>query len=229
MLGFDNFSTEPVEVGNAVHSNSRYGRELLAVLVNKAGLMCTTRVNMTDEVWQCNDTYDSTTREQALDTIDAWLAANLETSTPDKALKTTSKRTGSATKTNPAGLPNCFCGCGEVTNRNRNYRPGHDARHAGSIARKIQAGGSRELLAELPTDALRVKASAMAARLAQGKPSKARKAAPAVETAVAGTLKVGRWTYPAVSYEGRVTYDTKTERKVANPKQALRFVANPGE
>ncbi len=225
MLGFDNFSTEPVEVGNAVHSNSRYGRELLAVLVNKAGLMCTTRVNGTDEVWQCRETYDNTTRGAALDTINAWLAANMTTQAADKALKT--KNTPN--NTNPAGLPNCLCGCAEITNRNRNYRPGHDARHAGRVGRALAATGNTELLAALPTAALRLKAQAVALKAAEGKAKPAKAIRPEEAEPILGNIKIGRWTYVASKDGfGRVQYkNNKGETKVADSKQALRFVPTP--
>ena len=38
---------------------------------------------------------------------------------------------------NPANLPSCRCGCGlTLNNRKTNYKPGHDARHAGAVARE---------------------------------------------------------------------------------------------
>jgi hypothetical protein len=85
--------------------------------------------------------------------------------------------------TNPADLPLCLCGCGDpVTNRKRNYKPGHDARHAGNVARDMaQFPGMnneerrRVLLDALPTDGLRWKAAGMADRLiAKGAPKKDR-------------------------------------------------------
>lgn len=33
----------------------------------------------------------------------------------------------------------CGCGCGEMANLGRQYRPGHDARHAGQVARAVIA------------------------------------------------------------------------------------------
>ncbi len=51
----------------------------------------------------------------------------------------------------------CLCGCGEPTARN--YRPGHDARHVGQLARAVVAGAAdkRAALRALPTEALRAK------------------------------------------------------------------------
>lgn len=61
----------------------------------------------------------------------------------------------------------CLCECGETAAAERYYLPGHDARHAGVVGRAIMAGGkSAELLASLPTAALRNKAREMVARKA---------------------------------------------------------------
>lgn len=88
-------------------------------------------------------------------------------------------------------FPACLCDCGEVVGSKANYRPGHDARHAGRIAR--QAAGDLEnaaqYLGELPSPALRHKALRQAERLALGGPK------PKVRTAPS-RIKVGRWDYP---------------------------------
>ena len=39
----------------------------------------------------------------------------------------------------------CRCGCGEMTGGG-NYRPGHDARHAGQIVKRVLGGGDLEAL-----------------------------------------------------------------------------------
>jgi len=51
----------------------------------------------------------------------------------------------------------CKCGCGEPTPRN--YRPGHDARHVGQLARAVAAGTTdkRAALKALPTEPLKAK------------------------------------------------------------------------
>lgn len=218
LIAFDNFSTDPIEVGNAVNGNSRYGRELLGTLVN-ANLVCTTLVNNADMVWQCFDTYDNVNRAQAEATIDAWLATWTEETPAPKA------------KANPANLPECRCGCGEpILNSARDYRPGHDARHAGLVARAIAAGGSADLLDALPSEALKTKARAHAARLgsaptkADRKPKKAKLA-----EIVDGTVKIGRWEYRANrnSDTGEVFYMKKGANVAtkATPKQATAFIA----
>lgn len=62
----------------------------------------------------------------------------------------------------------CLCGCGSPTGRN--YCPGHDARHASMIGRDLAAAGDDltsvrrdALLLKLPSDALRAKATSIAA------------------------------------------------------------------
>lgn len=65
----------------------------------------------------------------------------------------------------------CNCGCGEATSSSKtNYKPGHDARHVGIVARDIASSAqpffervtSDE---DLPSEKLRAKAHAMAERL----------------------------------------------------------------
>ena len=94
-------------------------------------------------------------------------------------------------------FPACLCECGEAVGSKANYRPGHDARHAGQVAR--QAADDLENLAQylkqLPSTALRRKALRHAERLAPASPK-----APS-------RVKIGRWDYPM-----RWTTDNKMER-----------------
>lgn len=87
-----------------------------------------------------------------------------------------------AAKSTPKPVPakakqqvKCGCGCGNLTART--YKPGHDARHAGQVARSIIKGADpKEALKALPTDALRTKAQRMVTRhevTAQAKAAKA--------------------------------------------------------
>ena len=61
----------------------------------------------------------------------------------------------------------CRCGCGADANLGRSYRPGHDARHAGQVARANIEGapGAAEALELLPA-ALKAKAARMIANAA---------------------------------------------------------------
>ena len=63
--------------------------------------------------------------------------------------------------------PTCTCGCGEQIGPRATYRPGHDARHAGVVARSIAADPkqTKTLLLTLPSPALRAKAQRAADRL----------------------------------------------------------------
>lgn len=50
----------------------------------------------------------------------------------------------------------------EYKQDNGKYRPGYDAKHAGDVARRIVATGKTTHLNELPTEALKAKASRLA-------------------------------------------------------------------
>lgn len=69
--------------------------------------------------------------------------------------------------TSTATVPACACGCGEQIGATATYRPGHDARHAGAVARAIAEDPKQEktLLMPLRSPALRAKAQRAAARL----------------------------------------------------------------
>lgn len=78
----------------------------------------------------------------------------------DEAPKATTGTTGNT----------CRCGCGEAIGTKSQYRPGHDARHAGIVARDIAASaheGHERTTADsdLGSEALVRKAHAMADRL----------------------------------------------------------------
>lgn len=165
---FDSFATDPVSVADQVKEvgNARHAREVLGVLVN-AGLVIQDQVNGGEDVWQAAETYDMVERSVAEKTIDSWLAEQgVEKPTPAQEVKVPMrKNTKPKADPNPADLPLCKCGCGSPCSRKSNYRPGHDARHAGNVARAIAASEDYTLLNDLPTDALRDKASAMAERL----------------------------------------------------------------
>lgn len=64
----------------------------------------------------------------------------------------------------------CRCGCGEAIGTKSQYRPGHDARHAGAVARDLAASAAEGYErttadSDLGSDALRAKAYKMAERL----------------------------------------------------------------
>lgn len=77
------------------------------------------------------------------------------------------------TNTSPApateAARQCLCGCGEdVRSKNASYRPGHDARHVGFVARRMVLTRSQEALEELPSEPLRARAVKMAEGLSKG-------------------------------------------------------------
>ena len=78
----------------------------------------------------------------------------------------------------------CNCGCGEATSSSKTqYKPGHDARHAGMVARAMAAAKINgdttytPALSELPSPKLQAKAQAMAKRIVEQVSEKASKAA----------------------------------------------------
>jgi len=79
----------------------------------------------------------------------------------------------------PADPNLCWCGCGEQTGPKAFYRPGHDSRHVGIVARQVAESDEFNTITEqLPTKALQLKAWNMAYRLhvAASKPAKGRRA-----------------------------------------------------
>lgn len=107
-------------------------------------------------------------------------------------------------------LAHCNCGCGNLVRKPKSlYAPGHDARHAGLVAREVIATGNNALLAQaLPTMALQLKAAAMVARTATKAEAKATKA---TVTKSVEPVKVGRWTYPAMRKGGVILRNTKRD------------------
>lgn len=60
----------------------------------------------------------------------------------------------------------CWCGCGESTSEKAFYRPGHDSRHVGQVARQVaELDEFASITDQLPTKALQLKAWNMAYRL----------------------------------------------------------------
>lgn len=163
LAAFDEFATDPSDLALLPEiGNVRYAREILGLLVG-AGLLAEQDVNGEQTVWQVANpgTYDSATRAEAVATIDAWLsqeilgAALLAQGMP-------ARRRGTASKRNPAGLPLCLCGCGIMGKSD--YRPGHDARHAGEVARAILGGADRKAALANLSPALAAKALAQVER-----------------------------------------------------------------
>jgi hypothetical protein len=201
--------------------------------------------NDSPHVWyQTSNTWDQHTADEAEHWFDIHFPEQSQSTQP-KASAPRSPRNA----TNPADLPECRCGCKGICNRGRNYKPGHDARHAGQVARAMAAfpGPANEdkraaMLDVLPTDALRWKAASMADRLI----AKGERTDQVVRKAVnrkvdreqriepvqfaEGEVKIGRWTYPALKNmtSGAVIYAKKGQdqpAEVATDKIAATFTA----
>jgi hypothetical protein len=142
----------------------------------------------------------------------------------------------------PAALINgpCACGCGFGVNHPQStYLPGHDARHAGQVARKAadllrgEFGYTRdsERIIEMfrpLSGRLQDKANRLLDRLLAPRPAKKAKKVAAPKF-VTGTVKIGRWAYAARRFsDGSVTYLRRNsiEMTEADAKVAATFTAN---
>lgn len=133
----------------------------------------------------------------------------------------TTTKTHTATSevvSNGVKFKGCACNCGQPVPGRSTYRPGHDARHAGQVARDAVesfrngqgAVDSPEFYMELVNrPALAAKARKMALGIvakAEGKKAaKTGRSTSAQE--MTGEIKIGRWTYPA-----RMTIAGKAQR-----------------
>jgi hypothetical protein len=91
---------------------------------------------------------------------------------------------------------NCRCGCGETVKAGSLYRPGHDARHAGRVGRMLVAD-ERDMLTRREFDLMSPALQAKVQRVVANQTKDARP----VRWPQTGTVKVGRWEYPARSMD----------------------------
>lgn len=71
-----------------------------------------------------------------------------------------------ASDATPHDPSTCWCGCGATVGPRAFYRPGHDSRHVGIVAREVAASDEfASITDQLPTKALQLKAWNMAYRL----------------------------------------------------------------
>lgn len=233
---YASFAATPQEVADThPHINSKYARQLLADLVDK-GLVTISEGDDEGDVWQTLPSYDTMDENEAREKFDAAYPVTATHTSRNPDLK------GSRTA---VGDP-CLCGCGEATGKS-NYRPGHDARHAGQVGRDIAVNYAlgkiydrRDLLAALPSDALKAKAEGIAekaiekaeARLERERKQDAKDEAASVdpgndgtENVEHGTIWVGKNEYTAVRYtaSGEVNYFVGTETRVASKTAAKTF------
>lgn len=217
---FDSFATNPGDLVDATRGtsnvNQRYARELLGILVN-AGVLTIEDVNGEEDVWQVAKpgTYDEITREAAVDFIDQWLAEHggkTVVKSIEKAIKAESKaKAKSGAWTSNGEAINCLCGCGVQVGGKSRYRPGHDARHAGNVARTLAKqilAGEYKTVGDASIDPMdgidseRLRGKVLA--IAEGIVDKASKSSTKATTrwVDADPIKKGRWTYPARRLEG---------------------------
>lgn len=130
----------------------------------------------------------------------------------------------SESKETPETTSVCLCGCEQEVNVK--YQMGHDARHAGIVARqaveRAKAQGIDYLMDELyealPTPALRLKSKRAAANIMSKAATRAERKASkrasfgAKDGDRAGIVRIGRWDYPArKNGRGEVVRNTKRD------------------
>lgn len=139
--------------------NLRYSRELVGVLT-KEGLLTLSEEDG-EEYYSSTTPLD--TEEEATTHFNAW-AEKRSLAKPAEA-KPTATHPRTKKVVNETGK--CYCGCG--ANSTSYYRPGHDARHAGQVARDMaqmtRKADREKAVKVLPSEALQKKASDMADRL----------------------------------------------------------------
>jgi len=199
-------SPSDIVTASSERINSRYARELLGLGATHNLLVVEDDPELGD-VWMLNDAPASDLTD-ASDNPQVDYHATSESMAFD-ALSIDAPKTGKIKKTEPVkvksvldkdGKPRlCTCGCGENLQGKSMYRPGHDARHAGWVARYIAAQPTDEhefdALNALPTQALRDKATAHANRIIEKNAKKGKVQEQPVFTPRRGTIKMGRWTY----------------------------------
>lgn len=201
------------------HINTRYAREILAVL--SQGLLEQIEVDGADEFvitdWvqaQESDDFESA-RTMYTAEFDRWWTERTGQAAPATPKAKASKPKVTAVNADPNHK--CTCGCAEPIGPKSMYKPGHDARHAGSVARDMAVADPTSwdsMMAELPTGALKTKAKAHALRLANKArvaQVKAGQKPAAPPTRDLDPIKVGRWEYPAREFNGITQRNAKRE------------------
>lgn len=193
IVGKDQFL--PSDLADEFGHNMRYSREIIGVLMSKKLATLNTSTDL--------DYYEPV--------LPKGMASPREFGLKRLGLKEDAVRQPKAGKSATSSRPKvdhgeyhpCGCGCGEMVPPKSNYRPGHDARHAGQIGREIAANYAvkgfdrRELLAKLPSDALKAKAEKIAETTIAKAERKGRKDVEPVDVAEEGLIKIGKTEYPA--------------------------------
>lgn len=183
LFAFDGHGAVPTDLVDAeIANNPRHGRELLGILTG-ANLLIQDDVNGEGDVWVPSEDRDHVTRDQADSTIETWLDEHDDTSALVYESATPTPKKKGKTVTTSTEFKKCLCGCDENVPPKSTFRPGHDARMAGQIARQmVEDGGyDDELVATLPTEALRDKATAIFEKRNTKAQAKAAKADPTPE------------------------------------------------
>jgi hypothetical protein len=176
------YTTGTVDVGDIVdkvHVNSRYARELLGVLTTYDLILHPDETDTSVWTYSTDPFDDKADNEVSAEEVFTEWAIHHNVLVPAPAPAAASAKATSAPRTPRTatkGSGTCRCGCGSATKGN--YAPGHDARHAGQVAKALAeyfiAGNiptdsitdhGAQLLAPLASDLLREKAYRIATGL----------------------------------------------------------------
>lgn len=197
------------DIVDQVHVNSRYARELLGVLAHH-NLILNPDENDTSVYTYNTDPFDDKADNEvsAEEVFDQWAKEHNLTPvaphTPSTATNTAN--TTSATPRQPQdrkskkGTGSCTCGCGRSTGSL--YAPGHDAKHAGEVARRLAErwiaegeptmnGHDDEIIKVLPSMVLADKALRIARGLFAKASTKGTGARHATEAAIEAAIAAG--------------------------------------
>lgn len=217
LMAFDNMSVDPVTVEQETDGRigSRFARELIGTLAN-SNLLGESEVEG-DILWQTSFSVDEADRSEVEAFIDEFLG--LKKAKPAKKATATS---GKSTAKHEGYHP-CLCGCGENVPAKSNYRPGHDARHAGEIGRALGAMAQpsdsdvERMIADLPSDRLKEKAVNIAMK------QRAKASQKVSPTFTEGTAKVGKNTVKARMTDDGIEVLDGAEWKPASKSAAKSF------
>lgn len=201
-------STLPSDLADEFGHNMRYSRELLGALTGAKLIVLDTSTDFDYFV----------AKPVPEDKQDAVFAKAFKVDKPVETATTPKGKSKPAKPAKPASKDYhpCGCGCGENVPPKSNYRPGHDARHAGAIGRQIASHyvtgeplyDRRDYLDLLPSDSLKAKAERVAETAIAKIEAKNAKAAAKANHTVEGTIKVGKTEQAAIkdTNTGEVTY-----------------------
>lgn len=188
----------PSDLADDLGFNMRYAREIIGVLMSKKLAILDTSNPDFDYYVAVTPSDPFEIRSYGMKKLGLKEDEVRQPKTPKepKMASSTTTKTKDTSNYHP-----CNCGCGENVPPKSNYRPGHDARHAGVIGRAVAETGDTGLYKDLPTDALKAKAQGIAEKavakagkreIKAGKSPSVKPSEVRESTHEEGTIKVGK-------------------------------------